>query len=650
MHHSSLNLRCVVFAAFVAVFFAVSPTTASAQAPTAPVSIAAQNGTQSNTQSNTPSARDVRLAKVDFRDVPLSDACRLLADQTGLNLAPSENARAQLVSLYLRDVSAMAAVEGLCRSHQLWYQVDRDSGIVRIHTVQEYRRDLGALQEEQTEYFTLLHPNALDVGYAIENLFGGRVELGTDDSDSDVMMDLSDRLNRFDLFARRTQGIGTNQGNGSYAGNYGSNYGTDGGQAVGMYDSANRSTRRSSRTTDVEGGVNVAPAPQPTDLGPEGIQELESRLRDGGGSNADRSARAVSYTQQGRAPIHVSIARRQNKLIVRTADVRALNEIRTLVEKLDVPTALVLLEVRVLSVDLTDGQTSFFDYQFTKGNVAGAFSNGNIASQTPPPLGPGGSGLRAGDLVFQFVDSAFGARMQLLERDNRIRSIASPLLLTANNEVSRLFVGREVPLNRGFSGGTVVANQTTTNTVTGSTAIEFRPVGTTLLITPNINADRTVTLRIVQETSNTDSTATVLVPSQTGFAPQTVTVVSSQTVSGTIVAKSDLAVVFGGLIEDGITQEKEQVPILGDVPWLGVLFQRKNDVKTRREIVIMVRPFVLSTPTESEESSRRLLERLGSGAATLDGAHPWSADRPATSTMPTERPRWSVHGFDGEEQ
>ena len=50
--------------------------------------------------------------------------------------------------------------------------------------------------------------------------------------------------------------------------------------------------------------------------------------------------------------------------------------------------------------------------------------------------------------MFQFVNNNFRARMQLLENNNRVTTMATPLLLTANNEVSRLFVGSEVPVNR----------------------------------------------------------------------------------------------------------------------------------------------------------------------------------------------------------
>ncbi|MFN0244974.1 MAG: type II secretion system protein GspD [Planctomycetota bacterium] len=623
-------------------------------------SIHAQSQPQASTAPDaTPSSIESPvLAKVDFRDLPLFDACRLLADQTGLNIVPSQEAGQQNVSLYLRDVTGLAAIEALCKAHQLWFQRDPSTGMVRISTTKEYRGNLSNLREEKTEFFSLMYPNAIDVGYAIRNLFGSRVLLRSSDTDSEVMIDLQDRFSRFDLLDSRTQGLGLNgnfgQGYGQNGSGYGSGggygYGADGGTSFGA-GYANRGGLRSFETQQDPAAQAQEPARDtPLDLSSEDIMRVQDMLAGGALTASKRSELYEVLARNTQSPIYVTIANRQNKLVARTADEHALEQIRTIVEKLDVPTALVLLEVRVLAIDLLDGLSSFFDYQFAGDDTAGAFSTGNIAQPEAPALGPAGTGLRAGELVFQYVDSHFAVRMQALERDNRVRSLSTPVLLTANNEVCRLFVGREVPLNRSFSGGQVVSNDDSTQTVSGSTQIEFRPVGTTLLITPNINADRTVTLRVVQENSNTDTTATVLVPDEEGFTQQTVSVVSSQSVSGTIVAKSELAVVFGGLIEESVIKQKEQVPILGDIPLIGVLFQRNNDVKTRREIVIVVRPYVLSTPSESEAASGKLLQALGSDAQTLGVPSAQTPNPTDPNAKPPPRPRFHFHGLDPDEK
>jgi type II secretory pathway component GspD/PulD (secretin) len=141
----------------------------------------------------------------------------------------------------------------------------------------------------------------------------------------------------------------------------------------------------------------------------------------------------------------------------------------------------------------------------------------------------------------------------------------------------------------------------------------------------------------------------VLVPTIAGFAPQTVPVVSSQTVSGTIVAKSDLAVAFGGLIEQGVRKEKSQVPFLGDIPLVGVLFQRTDDADTRREIVVVVRPYVLSTPAEAEGASTRLFQALD--VDPMRSAHQIVTDQETAEKKPKHSVPEStrVHGLGDED-
>lgn len=613
--------------------------------------------------------REPRLGRVDLRAVPLEQAARLLADLSGLNVAVSAQAAALPVSVYLSDVEPLVAVRAICESHQLWWRRDAATGIVRVGTAGEYQRDLAELQEERTEAFTLHYPNVFDVGRAVRELYGDRVVVRQQSLQDESLIELSNRLSRFDLFDGRQQGFGqTVAGNGQQNGAFGqqSRFGSGFGSGFGAGFGGGAGIGNGFGQQDA-GGFGAFGNGQfgGNGFGPQldllraqtwtaaEIQRLEQaieRLQAGGDADAAKDVQR-EVAGRTRSPIFVTIAPRQNKVLVRTRDTAALEQIRGLVQSLDVPTALVLLEVRVLGIDDLDGFESFFEYQGADGSIAGQVTTGNIQRAPAGTPGPGGTGLRSGDLIFQYVDATFGARLQMLERDNRVHSLATPILLTANNEVSRLFVGKEVPINRSFVGGQINLNQATATTTTGTTSIEFRPVGTTLLMTPSINADRTVTLKIVQEQSNADGTATVLVPSGTGFQPQTVNIVSSQTVSGTIVAKSDLAVAFGGLVETGESLVSEKVPLLGDIPVLGLLFRRDVERKTRREIVIVVKPYVIGTPSEQVGRSRSVLRDLGVDLDRLEPRLPEGEERAPADTLfgpggSPAKPRFRVHGVD----
>ncbi len=361
------------------------------------------------------------------------------------------------------------------------------------------------------------------------------------------------------------------------------------------------------------------------DLSADQIAQLEGMLRQQGEIDPELLSQLLERRQ---ATIYVTVIRRNNQVIVRTSDERTMEQISQLIRQLDVPTPLVLLEVKVLRVVLDDGFESAFDYQFSDGHsVAGGFGQPNGNTVLPPasdatndaaqrvfqPLNLGGTGVNSGALAFQFVNASFRYRMQLLESRNRITEVAAPVLLTANNEVSRIFIGETVPVTIGFEGNTTNSNDGGTTIVAGATQTVLRDIGQSLLITPNINADRTVTLRIVQENSQRVEDAASIPIQNTDNGDVTevpIDIVRRNTVSGTIVAQDGLSVAIGGLIEEGVNDTRNQVPLLGRIPGLGIFFRNQDTGRRRTELVIMVRPFVFSTPTEASLGSHELMSEL----------------------------------------
>jgi general secretion pathway protein D len=222
--------------------------------------------------------------------------------------------------------------------------------------------------------------------------------------------------------------------------------------------------------------------------------------------------------------------------------------------------------------------------------------------------GPG----TAQDMTFQVVSEYFRARIQLLENNNRVTNLATPLLLTANNEVSQIFIGRQIPLVIGYTqGGAAVAVGGTT-TVQPSPETQLTNVGQALLITPNINADRTVTLRISQQDSDVieDGATIPIVDSAGNIVELPIDVLDTRVVNGTVVAKDGLAVAIGGLISESLTDARVEVPVIGKLPVIGFFFRRQQTIRTRTELVIVIRPYVFNTPTESAMLNQELLSDI----------------------------------------
>ena len=567
---------------------------------------------------------DTIIELVDFRDQELGEAMRLFSEQSDINIVPSTQANKVKVNLFLRDVRPMDVLENLTKTHDLYYRVDDKSGVIRIFTTREYEQNVASFREEQTRVFTLLYPNPIDAAVAIQSLFGDRVELNFGVGDQDSILDIIYRLNRFDLVDSRSLGLGSYQGDYAYGGRSFSRLNGLGGFTSNQNLQGNRSNNTSDETAPL------------SDLSSEQIQQLidalNKRTQRRPVESNDGSDPISKLLKERQATIYVTVVRRNNQVVVRTGDDATMQQIEQLIQSLDVPTPLVLLEVKVMSVLLDDDFRSVFDYQFSDGSsVAGGFTTGDILPTPSDAVSgydrrlesmiPGGGLLNQGDFTFQFVNNSFRARMQLLEDDNRVTILNTPLLLTANNEVSRIFIGDTIPFTVGFNSPQVITGGNNNTTIAGTPITELRDVGQSLLITPSINADRTVTLRIVQENARRviDGGRIPVLSTAGVITNQEVDTVNRSTVSGTVVAKDGLAVALGGLIEDEVSDGRSQVPGLGKLPVLGFFFRKQSTGRLRRELVVMVRPYVFNTPAESASISQDLLQQLSVHPTALTG-------------------------------
>ncbi len=578
-----------------------------------------------------------QLRHVECREVPMDTLMRLVADQTGVNISTSSQAAKVPVSIALRNVSAAVAVGDACHTTGLWFRNDATTGIVHVMTMTEYAESLSTFREEQTETFTLLYPNVIEVASVIYGLYPERVllSLGEDEVLDDEENDISRRFERFNRIA--------DSGGSSFLGMTPSGASTGGG------------TSGSGMLAFNDGRVSmVGPANQTVNLAE--AQRIALTSKEAGATNAADAVQSVS------ANIFVTVSRKNSMIMVRSSDKKAMDDIRELVRRLDVPTPMVLLEVKVLELQLDDDFTSSFEFSAyddahgatpladrfnftdTYGRDLRRHSDGSadwddVAAGFPGfnPLATEGNGNA---FSFRVLGKHLQARIQLLERDGKARTLATPMLLTANNEVSRLFIGEERPMVKNITSQTI-ANGDTTITVP-QTEIEFQAVGTLLLLTPNINADRTVTLRLLQENSEiSKNAATIPIYSlNDGGLVQNVPidVVSSRSVTGTFVAMDEMPIAVGGLIREVESEQVSRVPVLGRIPLLGWLFRSTEKVKQRTELIVMVKPHVISTPGESGATSRRVLDenaahsardgRSSLGVLKRDAFEPKADDQP----------------------
>lgn len=527
------------------------------------------------------------LRYLECTEVPLELALRMISDQTGVNIVASTETVSAKVSVFLRNITANEAVAEICRSTGLWFRHDAATGAIRVTTQTEYQQNLASFREEQTETFTLLYPNVAEVASVIYGTYPERVmlSLGEEELLKDDEYDLARRFSRFnaiadnggaDFMTSEPPSV-TSSGGGTSSGTLSFNNGR-----VTVLSPAVAGGQLSRREEKL---LNDASARGDTN-------EVQRLLGDAG-------ARAAS--------IFVTVSRKNNMLVVRTSDAKAMEDIRALVKRLDVQTPMVLLEVKILELSLDNG----FDWGIELG--ADKIFNEKSGNPTITAAGYGATlpGVLGDGLSFSLLNNDIAARLRMLEKEGKIRSLATPMLLTANNEVSRLFIGEERPIVKNVTSQTIVTSEGNT-IVIPQTEISLENIGTLLLITPSINADRTVTFRLLQENSEVSGKTSIPIYSPTTGATSEalIDVVSSRSIAGTFVAKDGLSVAVGGLIRETESVQESRVPVLGSIPLLGWLFKNKETVKTRSELIVLLKPHLIARPVDGETVSRQVLENL----------------------------------------
>ena len=557
------------------------------------------------------------VSYLESDNVPIAVLLRLVSDRTGVNISASDAARGKAVSIFLRNVQAAAAVEEICRATGLWFRREPESNMIRVTTMDEYSDNLSTFREETTETFTLLYPNVVEVAGAIYGLYPDRtlLSIGEEDIEEDAENDLSRRFERFRVLEdnggsqfldmdppQTTSGRG-GSGNNTFSFSRGS-----AASRLTQWDQVRLRQRRGTQGAR-SGALSASEA--------KFIDEARAKGEDALAVEAGNAAKLAV------ANIFVTISRKNNVLMVRTSDVRVMDEIRKLVKKLDVPTPMVLMEVKVLELDVSDNYEHKISWGLrdTKNGLDSGYS-----SHSAGHSGAGAANVFA-DIVqtgmegfnqtfaFRAISDNIDLQLQFMQQDGRVKTLATPTLLVANNEVSRIFSGKEYPLVTGWERGDTVVSESGIVQGTMTVSIEKKDVGTMLLITPNINADKTVTLRIMQENSAI-SPEKVEIPVDGGSGEtRPIEYVESRQLVGTFIAKDGMLVMAGGLIKEYDEDVKWRTPVLGSIPLLGWLFRGTEKVKQRTELIVLIRPHVILTPMEGGRVSEELMKALSSHPA-----------------------------------
>lgn len=309
-----------------------------------------------------------------------------------------------------------------------------------------------------------------------------------------------------------------------------------------------------------------------------------------GGSEGDDKSKTTGYRQLAafRGQVAIEADSDTNALVI-SAEPDDLNALKDIITRLDIRRLQVYLEALVMEVSADVADQFGVEWRSAEsiGGDSGiapfggtSFGSGiNDLANNPLALPQGFAfGVSGGNIRFRGQEYAnIALLLRALKSDSRINVLATPQLLTLDNDEAEIIVGDNVPFLTG---------KFTTDTGGGGNpfqTIERRDVGLTLRIKPQISENGFVRLNIFQEISS--------IATQAGAADL---ITRKRSLRTTVVLPNDSMVALGGLIRDDVTQTNQQVPCLGGVAGAGELFRNTAARNQKTNLMVFIRPRIIN--------------------------------------------------------
>jgi len=341
---------------------------------------------------------------------------------------------------------------------------------------------------------------------------------------------------------------------------------------------------------------------------------------------------------------------RTSQLVV-VATEKELAAVEELIARLDVPPRQVLIEARLMEISRSPSTIKGIDWGNTLEAQNVSFGNGVTVAETittvpgaapsgrkPAPRysrsttmttvsGSGGLSLNTfngfnPNIAFLNADGV-RAVLSFLNKDADTQVISTPRAVTLDNETARLAVTRAVPIFRV---------QASTQNTTGGSEVNYTNLGTVLEVTPRITANDHIFLKVVPEVSSIFRTVQKRVVDTINEADE----YDIRKIETQVLIPNSHTLVMGGLMSDSTKNIYSKVPLLGDIPILGMAFRHENKALDKKNLLIFITPTILRdgdfVPAQTDFLQSRPTE-LSSGIdpdSAWEGARPrdWSHVRP----------------------
>ncbi|MHB1567266.1 MAG: type II secretion system secretin GspD [Acidiferrobacter sp.] len=314
-----------------------------------------------------------------------------------------------------------------------------------------------------------------------------------------------------------------------------------------------------------------------------------------------------------------------NALIISAPDA-VYDNLRAVIAKLDIRRAQVF--VQALITEVTTNDEAELGVQWAGAAPVGG--SGAVGGLTNFPLT--GSGIvstaaapattlsSAAGLTLGYISSSLtvdgqkviglSALARALQSISGVNVLSTPDLLTLDNTEAKIMVGQNVPF---VTGSYATVGTSGSALINPFQTVEFKNVGLTLKIKPQITAGNNVKMELYEDVSS-------IAPSITGAVDL---ITNRRELKTTVIVANGHTIVLGGLIDDEVQNIWQGVPLLDRIPFIGSLFRYRQREKEKDDLMIFLKPVIVRSPQASEGFTASRYAYLQAEASAMRFSHSW---------------------------
>lgn len=191
---------------------------------------------------------------------------------------------------------------------------------------------------------------------------------------------------------------------------------------------------------------------------------------------------------------------------------------------------------------------------------------------------------------YSITNQNIQAVIQALKTNTKLNILSTPRILTSDNSSATIKVGEKVPF---------LTSRQVTDTGSVYNSYDYQDVGIDLTVTPHINPDGYVSMSVNPSISKIEEVTYYDAP-----------VIANREATTEVMVKDGETVIIGGLMKDDLTESVSKVPLAGDIPLVGKLFQYKSSKKEKTELLVFLTPKVVRNAEDFKNLSAPDKERL----------------------------------------